>query len=254
MNERIRNMKYGIRLEGSLIRFKLKKFGLITIRVQGLFKPLTLTPLLVQEAMSVWDSIFKWWKVGDVNVYSIDEFFSSNGNINVPTFLSCVWQAVIWSTGYFIWKERNARVFGNKWGHKGGGLGGVGRRGGLEGHCEDWQKDRSGEGRVHFLLGVVLGDGRDIILWVDRWVDDRRLSNRFSRLYHLDKRKESSVWEKGSWDNNVWCWERDWITEIRCRVSKEFEDLLGVLQNLFIHNNCRDKWRCLLAEDGNFAV
>ncbi|GKE97307.1 hypothetical protein Tco_0020658 [Tanacetum coccineum] len=34
--------------------------------------------------MSVWDKIFKWWKVGDVNAFSIDEFFSSNVNVNVP--------------------------------------------------------------------------------------------------------------------------------------------------------------------------
>nr|GEU77285.1 RNA-directed DNA polymerase, eukaryota, reverse transcriptase zinc-binding domain protein [Tanacetum cinerariifolium] len=34
-------------------------------------------------------------KVGDVNVFSIDEFFSSNGNVNVLTFLSRVWQAVM---------------------------------------------------------------------------------------------------------------------------------------------------------------
>nr|GEV60422.1 reverse transcriptase domain, reverse transcriptase zinc-binding domain protein [Tanacetum cinerariifolium] len=65
-------------------------------------------------AMSVWDKIYKWWKVRIVNAFSIDEFFSSNGNVNVPTFISRVWQAVIWSTGYFIWKERNARVFENK--------------------------------------------------------------------------------------------------------------------------------------------
>ncbi|GJU78574.1 reverse transcriptase domain, reverse transcriptase zinc-binding domain protein, partial [Tanacetum coccineum] len=65
-------------------------------------------------AMSVWDKIYKWWKVGIVNAFSINEFFSSNGNVNVPTFISRVWQAVIWSTGYFIWKGRNARVFRNK--------------------------------------------------------------------------------------------------------------------------------------------
>ncbi|GKB54349.1 reverse transcriptase domain, reverse transcriptase zinc-binding domain protein, partial [Tanacetum coccineum] len=99
-----------------------------------------------------------------------------------------------------------------------------------------------------------LRDGKDIIFWVGRWVDDRRLFDRFSSLYHLDRRKESIVWEKGSWDNNVWCWEWDWIREIRGRVSKEFEDLLGVLQNVVIHNNCKDNWRWSLGEDGNFAV
>ncbi|GJU72088.1 RNA-directed DNA polymerase, eukaryota, reverse transcriptase zinc-binding domain protein [Tanacetum coccineum] len=65
-------------------------------------------------AMGVWDKIFSWWKAVCVNAFSLDEFFSSNGNVNVPTYFSCVWQAVIWSTGYFIWKERNACVFGNK--------------------------------------------------------------------------------------------------------------------------------------------
>ena len=65
-------------------------------------------------AMSVWENIFNWWKMGMVNAFSIDEFFSSYGNVNVPGTFSRVWQAVIWSSGYFIWKERNARVFVNK--------------------------------------------------------------------------------------------------------------------------------------------
>ncbi|GKA78597.1 reverse transcriptase domain, reverse transcriptase zinc-binding domain protein [Tanacetum coccineum] len=71
--------------------------------------------------------------------------------------------------------------------------------------------------------GGVLGDGRDIMFWVDRWVDNRRLCDRFPRLYHLDRRKASSVSEKGSWVNEVWCWE--W-----------------------------DKWRWSLREDGEFKV
>ncbi|GKE99032.1 hypothetical protein Tco_0022383, partial [Tanacetum coccineum] len=62
-------------------------------------------------AMSVWEKIFNWWKMGIVNAFSIDEFFSSYGNVNVPVDFSRVWQAVLWSSGYFIWKERNARVW-----------------------------------------------------------------------------------------------------------------------------------------------
>ncbi|GJW29491.1 RNA-directed DNA polymerase, eukaryota, reverse transcriptase zinc-binding domain protein [Tanacetum coccineum] len=44
-----------------------------------------------------------------------DEFFASNGNVNVPIYHTIVWQAVIWTIGYFIWKERNAYVFGKIW-------------------------------------------------------------------------------------------------------------------------------------------
>ncbi|GJW95236.1 reverse transcriptase domain, reverse transcriptase zinc-binding domain protein [Tanacetum coccineum] len=100
----------------------------------------------------------------------------------------------------------------------------------------------------------VLGDGRDIRFWVDRWVDNRRLCDIFSRLYHLDRRKEGSVMDKGSWVNGVWCWEWDWIRNIRGRVCKEFDDLMEVLQNVIVSNNCRDRWRWAQVEDGVFKV
>nr|GEV57963.1 ribonuclease H-like domain-containing protein [Tanacetum cinerariifolium] len=49
----------------------------------------------------------------------------------------------------------------------------------------------------------VLGDQMDIRFWSDRWVGEHRLCDRFSRLYHLDRCYEGSVWEKGSWVNGV---------------------------------------------------
>nr|GFA37283.1 hypothetical protein [Tanacetum cinerariifolium] len=49
-------------------------------------------------------------RVGGVYAFTIDEFFSSYGNVNVPKPISCLWQAVVWTTGYFVWKERNTRV------------------------------------------------------------------------------------------------------------------------------------------------
>ena len=70
--------------------------------------------VLCDLAMSVWEKIFRWWKVGNVNAFSIDELFSSNGNVNVPGISSRFWQVVRWTAGYYIWKERNARVFKKK--------------------------------------------------------------------------------------------------------------------------------------------
>ncbi|GKC78534.1 reverse transcriptase domain, reverse transcriptase zinc-binding domain protein [Tanacetum coccineum] len=54
---------------------------------------------------------------------------------------------------------------------------------------------------VEFLsscVGVV-GDGSDIRFWIDRWVDNRRLCDKFPRLYHLDRRKDVSVVDRGVW-------------------------------------------------------
>ncbi|GJT96325.1 putative ribonuclease H protein [Tanacetum coccineum] len=39
-------------------------------------------------AMSVWEKIYSWWKIGNVNAFSIEEFFSFNGNANVPSHSS----------------------------------------------------------------------------------------------------------------------------------------------------------------------
>ncbi|GKA05534.1 reverse transcriptase domain, reverse transcriptase zinc-binding domain protein [Tanacetum coccineum] len=45
-------------------------------------------------AMSVWEKIYSWWKIGGVNAFSIEEFFSSNGNANIPSHSSRMWQAI----------------------------------------------------------------------------------------------------------------------------------------------------------------
>lgn len=65
-------------------------------------------------AMSVWTKVFNWWNVGNVNVFTIDELFTHSGSVNVSSNLALLWQATIWTSGYYIWKERNARVFGKK--------------------------------------------------------------------------------------------------------------------------------------------
>ncbi|GKA00291.1 hypothetical protein Tco_0672841 [Tanacetum coccineum] len=57
----------------------------------------------------------------------------------------------------------------------------------------------------------VLGYGKDIRFWVDRW-------------------------------------------GIRGRVSKELDDLLGVVKTVVVYSNWRDKWRWLFGEDGEFTV
>ncbi|GJY28102.1 hypothetical protein Tco_0403869 [Tanacetum coccineum] len=72
-----------------------------------------------------------------------------------------------------------------------------------------------------------LGDGRDIRFWLDRWVDNRRLCDRFPRLYYLDRRKKGCVRDKGSWVRNI-----------RGRVSRESEELLDVVQNVVVNSNC----------------
>ncbi|GKB80764.1 reverse transcriptase domain, reverse transcriptase zinc-binding domain protein [Tanacetum coccineum] len=70
----------------------------------------------------------------------------------------------------------------------------------------------------------------------------------------LDTRKDSRAADQGKWVNNEWCWEWEWVRELRGRVGRDFEDLVGLLQNVVISNNCKDRWKWLLQEDGDFTV
>ncbi|GKA72279.1 retrovirus-related pol polyprotein from transposon TNT 1-94 [Tanacetum coccineum] len=65
-----------------------------------------------------------------------------------------------------------------------------------------------------------VGIGRDVSFWLDRWIGDFRLCDRFPRSFHLDSRLEGRVVEKGRWVEGVW----------------------------------RDQWRWNLNEDGGFTV
>ncbi|GJT93110.1 hypothetical protein Tco_1081955 [Tanacetum coccineum] len=103
------------------------------------------------------------------------------------------------------------------------------------------------------LEGVV-GNGREVGFWIDRWVGRERLCDRFSRLYHLDSRKEGRVADKGKWVNGEWQWEREWVRELRGRACRDFNDLTNLLQNVVIDMDCRDRWKWTLQENGVFTV
>nr|GEU52792.1 reverse transcriptase domain, reverse transcriptase zinc-binding domain protein [Tanacetum cinerariifolium] len=70
--------------------------------------------VLCNFSMSVWEKIFNWWKLGNVNAFSIGEIFAANGKVVIPKYSLHLWQAVIWTSVYFIWKIRNERVFKGK--------------------------------------------------------------------------------------------------------------------------------------------
>ncbi|GKB16180.1 hypothetical protein Tco_0850103, partial [Tanacetum coccineum] len=109
-----KSMSFGGRL--TLVKSVLALKGRIPVREEldkiGIDLDTLLCPCNL--AMSVWEKIFKWWKVGNVNAFSIGDLFNSNGNVDIPNHSYRVWQAVIWTCAYYIWKERNSRVFKGK--------------------------------------------------------------------------------------------------------------------------------------------
>nr|GEV90189.1 reverse transcriptase domain, reverse transcriptase zinc-binding domain protein [Tanacetum cinerariifolium] len=67
--------------------------------------------IMCSMAMGVWEKVHCWWKLGRIKAFSIRDMFSLNGGVNLPNRSRLICQTVLWSSGYFIWKERNSRVF-----------------------------------------------------------------------------------------------------------------------------------------------
>ncbi|GKB86160.1 RNA-directed DNA polymerase, eukaryota, reverse transcriptase zinc-binding domain protein [Tanacetum coccineum] len=66
------------------------------------------------DAMNIWGKVFEWWKIGNVNAFSTNEMSRYNGNVVIRSKYMPLWQEVVWTTSYFIWRNRNCRVFGKK--------------------------------------------------------------------------------------------------------------------------------------------
>ncbi|GJS39203.1 putative RNA-directed DNA polymerase [Tanacetum coccineum] len=60
----------------------------------------------------VWSKIFLWWGIGCFNGSSLSDILSSHGLVSSK--LESVWQAVIRSSLYLIWKARNSKIFKSK--------------------------------------------------------------------------------------------------------------------------------------------
>nr|GEY18064.1 RNA-directed DNA polymerase, eukaryota, reverse transcriptase zinc-binding domain protein [Tanacetum cinerariifolium] len=124
---------------------------------------------------------------------------------------------------------------------------------------------RAGDG-IRGVWGILLGWGEILINWVlssqhlllVKWEMGHklgvRLMDRFHRLFHLDRYKESVVADKGRWDEVTWRWFWDWVREPRGRVVGELEELEQTMSNTNITLNDRDTWKWVLDDSGTFSI
>ncbi|XP_071715286.1 uncharacterized protein [Rutidosis leptorrhynchoides] len=66
-----------------------------------------------KSAQDIWIGIFKWWDLSLPSGYTLEDLIKCSNSFGMEPFKKKVWQAVIWSTCYMIWKNRNLKVFKN---------------------------------------------------------------------------------------------------------------------------------------------
>ncbi|XP_071687046.1 uncharacterized protein [Rutidosis leptorrhynchoides] len=62
----------------------------------------------------IWVRVFNWWNMGNITSHGIRDLLIGDVGQNVTEVGKLIWQGVIWTGCYLIWKNRNEKVFKNK--------------------------------------------------------------------------------------------------------------------------------------------
>jgi len=56
----------------------------------------------------------------------------------------------------------------------------------------------------------VVGDGKEIKFWKDKWVDNESLKQKFPRLFSFSLNIGRTLSQVGVWNDNYWLWKLGW--------------------------------------------
>ncbi|GJZ47554.1 RNA-directed DNA polymerase, eukaryota [Tanacetum coccineum] len=95
-----------------------------------------------------------------------------------------------------------------------------------------------------------VGNGSNVKFWLDEWVDNQPLKDRFNRLFYLESNKSCMINERLLSDS--WRWE--WRRHIRGgREQEQLQQLLDLLQNVELSDDM-DRFSWSLDTSGDFLV
>jgi len=78
---------------------------------------------------------------------------------------------------------------------------------------------------------LEVGDGKEIRLWEDKWVDNVPLLHKFHRLFSISLDIGRTLSQVGVWINNSWSWKLRWRRNLIVWESGLADSLLQVLDN-----------------------
>ncbi|XP_071713273.1 uncharacterized protein [Rutidosis leptorrhynchoides] len=70
--------------------------------------------IFCKHSLDLWNRVFEWWHLGNFSNLSINEILRGNSSTQMSNFGNKIWQAVEWVCAYYIWKNRNNKVFRDK--------------------------------------------------------------------------------------------------------------------------------------------
>ncbi|KAJ0898884.1 hypothetical protein HanRHA438_Chr08g0361891 [Helianthus annuus] len=102
---------------------------------------------------------------------------------------------------------------------------------------------------IRSLFKGVVGRGDRIMFWLDPWLFDVPLRDKFPALFHLEVVKSCSVRDRLE-GKGLWLWRHDPVNEDE-RV--ELQDLVAALSSVVLSNS-PDSWKWVGVGDEDFSV
>ncbi|XP_071740432.1 uncharacterized protein [Rutidosis leptorrhynchoides] len=99
-----------------------------------------------------------------------------------------------------------------------------------------------------------VGNGKSTSFWHDSWLGNFTLKNRFQRLFRLERRPNSTVFERMVQQGGEWVLNWDWIRDPASRASGELDDLNLMLQGIKLTEQKDDSWAWFHASNGAFKT
>ena len=116
------------------------------------------------------------------------------------------------------------------------------------------KSDRDAGDVLEMGVHVLVGNGRNTLLWEDLWVGEMRLMQRFPRLYAISLQRQTSIADCGLWDGGRWHWSLLWRREFFQWELDLFNQFQQVLEQAQLTENQEDRswWR--FHNSGRYSV
>jgi len=100
----------------------------------------------------------------------------------------------------------------------------------------------------------VIGEGKKVKLWEDKWIGEESLCHKFPRLYSISECKGKSLQEVGHWEENEWIWDLTWRRQRLLWETVLEEQFLQILINRSPTKGNPDMWKWKEEGEGIYTV
>lgn len=89
-------------------------------------------------------------------------------------------------------------------------------------------------------MKLVVGDGKSIRFWHDKWATIGVLKNHFNRLFLISTQGDAMICDMGVWVENEWLWQLRWRRSLFEWEKEDLERLNLLLEDIRPNNNTAD--------------